>query len=107
MRVKHHTGMNAEGLDLLYSTVDMVASLIMEGDDVGAGLGEGLEILLRFHNHQVDIQGLPGFLLDGLHHGDAEGDIGHKAAVHHVAVEPVGLAAVDHLDIVFQVQEVG
>ena len=48
-----------------------------------------------------------GFLLDGLHHGDAEGDVRHEAAVHHIAVEPAGLAAVDHLDVGFQVEEVG
>ena len=107
MWVKHHAGMYAKGLDLLNGTVDMFAGLVVEGDDVGASLGEGFKILLRFHNHQVDIQGFLGFLFDGLHHGDAEGDVRHEAAVHHVAVEPVGLAAVDHLDVVFQVQEVG
>ena len=107
MRVEYHAGMDAEGFDLLHSTVDVFAGLVVEGDDVGASLGEGLEVFLGFHNHQVDIQWLLGFLLDGLHHGDAEGDVGHKAAVHHVAVEPVGLAAVDHLDVGFQVEEVG
>jgi hypothetical protein len=107
MWIKHHTSVDTEGLDLLHGAVDVCAGFIMEGDDVGAGFGEGLEVLLRLHDHQVDIQGLLGFLLDGLHHGDAEGDVGHEAAVHHVAVEPVGLAAVDHLDVGFQVEEVG
>ena len=107
MGVEHHTGVDAEGLDLLHCTVDMGAGFIVEGDDVGAGLGEGLEVLLRLHDHQVDVEGLLGFLLDGLHHWDAEGDVRHEAAVHHVAVEPVGLAAVDHLDVSFQVEEVG
>ena len=107
VRIKHHACVYAEGFDLLHSAVDMVAGLIVEGDDVGACLGEGLEVFLRLHNHQVDVEGLLGFLLDGLHHGDAEGDVGHEAAVHHVAVEPVGLAAVDHLDVSFQVEEVG
>ena len=99
--------MNAEGFDLLHGAMDMGAGLVVEGDDVGARLGEGLEVLLGFHDHQVDVEGLLGFLLDGLHHGYAEGDVGHESAVHHVAVEPVGLAAVDHLDVGFQVEEVG
>ena len=85
----------------------MGAGLVVEGDDVGTRLGEGLEVLLWLHDHQVDVEGLLGFLLDGLHHGYAKGDVGHEAAVHHVAVEPVGLAAVDHLDVGFQVEEVG
>ena len=79
----------------------------MEGDDVCTRLGEGFEILFRLHNHQVDIQGFLGFLLNRLNDRDSEGDIGHEAAVHHVTVEPVGFAAVDHLDVAFQVQEVG
>ena len=107
MRIEHHACVDAEGFDLLHGAVDMVAGLIVESDDVGARLGEGLEVLLRLHDHQVDIQGFLGFLLDGLHHGDAEGNVGHESAVHHVAVEPVGLAAVDHLDVSFQVEEVG
>ena len=107
VRIKYHTGVYAEGFDLLHGAVDMGAGLIVESDDVGACLGEGLEVLLRLHDHQVDVKRLLGFLLDGLHHGDAEGDVRHEAAVHHVAVEPVGLAAVDHLDVGFQVKEVG
>ena len=92
MWVEHHACVYAEGFDLLDGAVDMGASLVVEGDDVGACLGEGLEVFLRLHDHQVDVEGLLGFLLDGLHHGDAKGDVGHEAAVHHVAVEPVGLA---------------
>ena len=87
--------------------MDVVAGLVVEGDDVGARLGEGLEVFLGLHNHQVDIKGLLGFLLDGLNDRDSEGDVRHETPVHHVAVEPVGLAAVDHLDVAFQVEEVG
>ena len=38
MRVKHHACVYAKGFDLLHGAVDMVAGLIMEGDDIGTRL---------------------------------------------------------------------
>ena len=85
--------------------VDVIG--IMESEDVGACLGEGFEVFLGFHNHQVNIQRLLGFLLNRLNDRDSEGDVRHETTVHHIAMEPIGLASVDHLNVAFQVQEVG
>ena len=107
MRIKHHARVYAEGFNLLHGAVDMGAGLIVEGDDVGARFGEGLEVFLGFHNHQVDVDGFLGFFLNRLDDRDTIRNVGHETPVHYIAMEPVGLASVDHFDVAFQVEEVG
>ena len=74
--------------------VDGGCALHVDGDDVGAGLGKVCHALLRLHNHQVAVQGLVGDVAQGVHNQGADGDVGHKAAVHDVHVDPVGAGLV-------------
>ena len=64
--------------------------LHMAGDDVRAGVAELLHIAHGTLDHQVDIQRQVGGGADGLDHRDADGDIGHEQAVHHVHMDVVG-----------------
>ena len=60
-----------------------------------------------FLNHQMDVQAFVRRLADGFQHRESKRDVGHEHAVHHVDVYPLGRAAVDHLDIVSELSEVG
>ena len=92
---------------LLHHTVQVRADLIMHVHHVGAqGFHFGDE-LLGLDNHQMDIQRLVGQAGNVLQHRESERDIGHKDAVHNVQMDPVGIAAVQHIHLISQVSEVG
>ena len=79
--------------------------LHMAGDDVAPGIAELLRIPLRAVDHQVDIQRQRRHRADGLHHRDADGDIGDEQAVHHIHMDIVG--GVDALNVAAEVGKVG
>ena len=62
----------------------------MDSDNVRACAAELLHIPHRPVDHQVDVQRQGCDRADGLHYRDADGDIGHKQAVHHIHMEVVG-----------------
>ena len=63
----------------------------MHADLIGAGLGEGLDVAFGFDNHQMGIEvgGWAEGAAEVRKHGHPKGDIGHKAAVHHVVVQAI------------------
>ena len=69
------------------------ARLVMEGEVVRARFDEVVDLVLRLHHHQVHVQGEGGVLFEGRHHVRPEGDLRHERAVHHVAVNEIGAAA--------------
>ena len=85
----------------------MRARLDMHCDDVGAGLGEGLEIGIAGRDHQVYVERLLGDGADRLHHRGADGDVGHEVPVHHVDMDPVGAGGLDCADFIAQLGEIG
>ena len=88
--VEHGTGQLAEILDLTEVAVQMGAGFHLHRNDVGAGLGEFRHIFFRLHDHQVNVESLLGDRAQGLHNQGADGDIGHKAPIHHIDMDPVG-----------------
>ena len=54
---------------------------------------------LGLHNHQVAVQGLVGDGAQRIDNQRADGDVGHKAPVHHVHMHPVTSSLVDGLDL--------
>ena len=94
-------------MDGVEHTVVVVAGLVVDGEDIGAGIAEVLDIAAGVLDHQVHVEGFLRMLLDVLDDGLAEGDVGHKDAVHHVDMEPVALRGVEHLDVALEVAEVG
>ena len=79
----------------------------MNGHDRHSGFGSGVDIALRLDDHEMSIKRFLTYLVDGFNNGEAKGNVRDKDAVHHIAVEPVGLTAVDHVDVCFQITEVG
>ena len=79
----------------------------MDGDDVGAGLGEGVEERVDRRDHQMDVERLGGVRAERLHHRRADREVGHEMAVHHVDVDPVGAGLVDRAHFLAEPGEVG
>ena len=78
----------------------------MEAYVLGTRLGKALHIVLRMHDHQMDIQRLPGQLSYGFHHRKPKGNIGHESAVHNVQMEEIGIL-IHHFHIFLQMQKIG
>ena len=70
-------------------------------------LVEFRDIALRIYNHQMHIQRFLRMRLDSPYHRLAYRDVGHENPVHHVDMEPIGLAAVESLDRMLQIAEIG
>jgi ABC-type Fe3+-citrate transport system substrate-binding protein len=62
--------------------------------------------VLGVNNHKVDVERFLANLGYRLNDGESKRDVGYEDTVHNVEVEPVGIAAVDHLDVSLKVQEV-
>ena len=94
-------------MNLLDGAVQMGAGLVVHVHHHGTELGSLLNVIFRVLYHKVDVEGLGAHLAHGFYHREAERDVGHEDAVHHIEVEPVGLTLVNHLYITLQVNEVG
>ena len=73
----------------------------------GTEFGRPLDITLRTVDHIVNVKRFGTGLGYSLKHGEAKGDVGNERAVHHVEVEPVGLTAINHLDVAVEMKKVG
>ena len=78
----------------------------MEGQNVGAGPVELLHVAHGPLNHQVDVQGQGGDAFDGGHHRNADGEIGHEAAVHHVHVNVIGAGIAQSANVPLEIYEI-
>jgi len=72
--------------------VKVRARLHVNGEIVGPGLGEVLDVVLRILDHEVHVE--PGVVLvghgpKGPNHVRADGNVGDKVAVHDIDVEPL------------------
>jgi hypothetical protein len=85
----------------------MRPGLGMDGNDVGAGLGERRDIGVDRRNHQVAVDHLAAGLACRRHHDRAHGDVGHEVPVHHVDMDVVGPSRVDGADFLAQPGEIG
>jgi hypothetical protein len=55
----------------------------------------------------VHVKRLLSVFRHGFHYGKTERNVGHKHTVHHVKVEPVALALIEHFDVALEVAEIG
>jgi len=71
----------------------------VDGNQVGTGPSEGIDVPLRLDDHQVHMQRKPRHWAKCLHHERPDGDVGHKASIHHVDVDHVrsGLLGLGYL----------
>ena len=88
-------------------TVEMLGRFGLDGDAVGAGVGEGFEIGVDRLDHQMAVERLVAVRAQRRHHRRAESDVGHEMAVHHVEVDPVGARRRDVAHLLAEIGEVG
>ena len=79
----------------------------MDGDDVGPGLGEGVEEIVDRRNHQMDVERLGAVRAKRLHHRRADRQVGDEMPVHHVDVDPVGAGGVDRAHLLAEAGKIG
>jgi hypothetical protein len=91
----------------LHRAVRVRPGLRVERDDVGARVGKILHILVDRRNHQMDVERLCAVRAQRLHHGRADGDVGHEMAVHHIDMDPVAACFVDRANFFTQTREIG
>jgi hypothetical protein len=70
----------------------------MHRNDVRPGLGECLNILLGFDDHQVYVDHLSRRRTNRFHNRRANRDVGHETPVHDIDVNPIGASFIDRLD---------
>jgi hypothetical protein len=100
-------GLLAQRLDRLNRAVGVGPGLGVEGDDIGPGGGEGLQIGVDRRDHQVNVERLGGVRAQGLHHHRADRDVGDEVAVHHVDMDPVGPGGVNRAHFLAQAGKIG
>ncbi len=90
-----------------YTAAYVHRRFVVEGHDVGARLDEARRVALGVGKHKMYVEHLGRCPAYGLHDRESERYVRYEHAVHHVDVYPLGRAAVDHLDIVSELSEVG
>ena len=104
--VEGDAGLLAQGLHPLDRAVEVRPGLGMDGDDVGAGFGEGVEERIDRRNHEVNVERLGGVRPKRLHHRRTDRQVGHEMAVHDVDVDPVGAGLIDRAHFLAEPGEV-
>ena len=86
--------------------MDRRRRLCRDEEMIGAGLGKGIEIALRFDDHQVHIKRLLRVASHRFDNHRSERDIRHKATIHDVDMDPVGAGCIDGADLVGEMAEI-
>ena len=78
----------------------------MDGDDVGAGFGEGVEERIDGRDHQMDVERLLRVRPERLHDRGTDRQVRDEMAVHHVDMDPVGAGLVDRANLLAEPGEI-
>ena len=74
---------------------------------VAARLGKGLQVAIRFGNHQVCLKRQFSDGPQRFDHWRTDTDIGYKMTVHHVDVNPIGACGFCLFDLAGQMRKIG
>ena len=85
----------------------MRAGFRMDADEVGAGLGKGLQVRVGRGDHQVDVEGDLACLRSAFTITGPKLMFGHEMPVHDVEVQPVGAGGSDGTRFLAQPGEIG
>ena len=80
--------------------------LLVHDDHVGSGFHEGVDVPVRFLDHQVGFQGQFRQRVDGLDDEGAHGDVRDEPSVHDVDMDPVRARALHGTDLIGQAGEI-
>lgn len=87
--VEHEAILATEGADAGEGGRVIVSGLDVNADEVGAGLGEGIDVVLRLGQHEMGVE--EEFRARAAEGGEglgAEGEVGDEVSVHDIAVQP-------------------
>src|SRR5690606_36280710 len=105
--VKHQAGPAAMVANQGQRTVRVARSFRVEGDDIGAGLGELRDNGVHRFDHQVDVDRRRGVGADCFAHHGADRQIRHVMVVHYIEVDPVSAGIHDIADFFSKAGEIG
>ncbi len=83
--------------------MDIRIAFNMDADPIGTGVNEGLDVILRFFNHKMDIKWERCNSPAGFNDEWTHGNVGYKMAIHHINVNPVNAGV---LRLVYLIREV-
>jgi hypothetical protein len=78
----------------------VIVGLDVDTDQIGAGLGERLDVALRFVEHEMRVEEELGSLAKGRDGLGTEAEVGHKMTIHDVQVDPRNAEGLDNLGAV-------
>ena len=93
------------GADVLERLPRVLARFHVDDHVVGAGFGVPAGVAVRIGDHQMRFERFPGERACGAQDGEAESQVGHEVAVHHVDLEAVDIT-IHGLDLRAQAREV-
>jgi len=99
-------GLHAMLLDQLKRPVEVTADLLVDGDHVRAGLGEGGDEVVGLLDHEMAVERQLGDRSQRLDHGRTEGDVWNEVAVHHIHMDDGSATAFSGGNILCQAREV-
>src|SRR5690606_16295769 len=105
--IEHQAGPTAMVANQGQRTVRVARSFRVEGDDIGAGLGELRDNGVQRFDHQVDVDRRRGVGADCFAHAGTDRQNGHVMAVHYIDVDPVSAGIDDLADFCATEGEVG
>ena len=79
----------------------------MNCDDVGSGLGKGIEQRIDRRNHQMNVEGEFAVRTKRLHNCRTDGEVRNEMAIHDVDVNPVRSRRIDRADLLAEPSEIG
>lgn len=87
--IEHEAGLATEIADLFQGGGVVVGGFDMDADEIGAGFGEGIDVTMRFGEHQVGVEEkFQAVAAEGGEGFGAEGEVWHEMAIHDVEVQP-------------------
>jgi len=106
-RVEDEARLAAGGAHEAERAVNVSGRLRVEGDEVGAGVGEVADDGIDRRHHQVDVnRRLDAVVLERLADHRADGEVGHVVVVHDVKVDNISAGSEDILNLLAELGEV-
>ena len=108
MGIERDAGLGTRCSRRLNGAVKVPGSFGVDGQLVCACVAKLLKVAVRLFNHQVNVEKGRGHGASNVRNdGGTEGDVRNKAAVHDVAVNPVGTKVYKVLDLFTKASKVG
>ena len=85
----------------------MNAGFLMDRNPIGAGIGEGGNVLVGILDHQVAVERNIHSLAQRRDHRRPDGNVGHKVTIHHIDMEQGGATSHRSVGILSQAGEIG